>query len=235
MRGRDAFSNAMRTIRRRRIGPDDAERLLATGRIPAHPGLSQLLTAAAAPPQASELAGLPGAVAAFEEAARLDRPVAVSRRRRVLRPLAAAGAVAAMLAGGVAVAAETGNLPGRPVPDRTTVTSAPPEATRPAPSRGPGRTPAAAPQPPSGRPDRTLSPTSPAVTGLCRAWDAQRRNPHGPPMAAGALRELAVAAGGESRIPAFCAALPAASHPPTPSRPAGKGPAKPARPTAKKG
>jgi hypothetical protein len=232
MRGRDAFSNAMRTPRTGRIGPDDAELLLATGRTPAHPELSRLLAAAASPPRARELAGMPAAVAAFEEAAWVDRPVAVPRRRRVLRPLAAAGAVVAMLAGGVAVAAETGNLPGGPVPDRTTATSAPPEATRPAPSRGPSRTPAAAPQPHAGGPDRTPGPAGPTATGLCRAWDAQRRNPNGAPMASEARRGLAAAAGGESRIPAFCAAL---LEPSRPSHPTGKGPARPAPATAKKG
>jgi hypothetical protein len=225
----------MGTPGRPRIGPDDAERLLTTGRDAAHPGLSRLLAAAAAPPRPGELAGLRAAVAAFEEAGRYERPAATPRRRRALRPLAAAAALAAMLAGGVAVAAETGNLPGRPVTDHSApVTGAPPETTtRPAPSHSGTAT---APQPPGDR-GRTLSPTSPAVAGLCRAWDAHRRNPRKDPITAEAMRDLVAAAGGEDRIPAYCAAVLArpGTHQPTPSHPTGKPAAKPTPSTARKG
>ncbi|MGN9909648.1 hypothetical protein ACTMTJ_19055 [Phytohabitans sp. LJ34] len=228
----------MGTPRGPRIGPDDAERLLTTGRDAAHPGLSRLLTAAAAAPRPGELAGLRAAVAAFEQAGPAARPTVVPRRRRAVRPLAAAAALAAMLAGGVAVAAETGNLPGGPVTERSTpATGAPPESTRPAPERGPSGTPTA-PSPPAER-GRTVSPTRPAPTvhGLCQAWEAQRRNPNGAPMAAEAMRDLAAAAGGENRIPAFCATVLArpGTHPPTPSHPGGKAPGKPTPSPAKKG
>jgi hypothetical protein len=53
-------------------------------------------------------------------------------------------------------------------------------------------------------------------------------------MAAEARRDLVAAAGGEDRIPAFCAAV-LGGPPPTPSHPAGKSPTKPAPTTAKKG
>jgi len=233
MRGRDAFSNAMGTSRRRRIGPGDAERLLATGRDPAYPELTLLLTVTAGPPQPSELAGLPGAVAAFEAAGRVARPTAVPRRRRVLRPLATAAAVVAMLAGGVAVAAETGNLPGDPATSPPPATGGPPNTPRATLSHRPSGAPTA--PPPSGDHGRTLSPASPAVAGLCRAWEAQRRNPRGVPMTSEAMRDLVAAAGGEARIAAFCAALLPASHPPTPSHPAGKGPGRPTPSKGKKG
>ncbi|BCB76852.1 hypothetical protein GCM10022251_48900 [Phytohabitans flavus] len=234
----------MRTPRKSRLGRGTAERLLSTARDPAFPELSLLLAAASAPPQPHEPAGLDAALAAFHEAGRVGRSV-VAPRRRLLRPLAAAAALATMLAGGVAVAAETGNLPGvggTPTegPTATATAGAAPEGTRAAPGRS--GIPSVSPTP--GGHGRTLSPASPALTGLCRAWDAHRRNPN-QPLKSEAMRDLAEAAGGEARIPAFCAPVltdptaPATARPdtvpPTPSHPAGKGPARPTPSAAKKG
>jgi hypothetical protein len=227
----------MDTSRRRRIGPDDAERLLATGRDPAYPELSRLLGAVAAPPRPRELAGLPAAVAAFEEAGRLARPTVESKRRRALRPLAAAAALAAMLVGGVAVAAETGNLPGgarTPAASGTARADAPPRPTTNgdvAPGHGPSGTPGTT--PPSSDRGRTISPTSPTLAGLCRAWDAHRRNPQKDPVPAEAMRDLTAAAGGEERIPELCA--PVLPRPATPSHPTGKGTGKPTPSPARRG
>lgn len=235
MRGRDAFSNAMRTPRRSRIGPDDAERLLATGRDAAYPGLSRLLTAAAGPPRPGELAGLRAAVAAFEDAGLVTRPAAMPRRRRALRPLAAAAALAAALAGGVAVATETGNLPGggggTPAGEHTATA---PETTRPAPGAGRGGTPSA--PPPTADRGPTVSPTSPTVAGLCQVWDTHRRKTK-EPVPAEVMRDLTAAAGGADRIAAFCATVLAgpATHPPTPSHPTGRPDTKPTPSPAKKG
>lgn len=255
----NAFQSAMRTRRERRLRPETAERLLTTGRDPAFPEFSRLHAAATAPPRPHELAGLDAALAAFREAGRAGRPAATARRR-VLRPFTVAAAAAAVFAGGVAVAAETGNLPGRggtPAGDRSATADPSPRGTRTAPGRG--GTPSAVPTP--GGPGRTLSPTSPAVSGLCRDWDANRRNPNGSPMRAEAMRDLAAAAGGEERIPAFCApalatprsgrptappstappgtapqgTAPPGTVPPTPSHPAGKGPTKPVPSTGRKG
>jgi hypothetical protein len=138
-----------------------------------------------------------------------------------------------MLVGGVAVAAETGNLPGGGWAPNTSSTSrpgTPPNTTGHAtPGNGPSGTPSA----PAGGRGRTISPTSPTVVGLCRAWDTHRRNPHKDPVPAEAMRDLAAAAGGEDRIPQFCASvLPA---PATPSHPAGRGLSKPTPSSAKKG
>jgi hypothetical protein len=234
----------MRTSRKGRLGPDTAERLLTTGRDPAFPELSRLYAAASAPPQRHELVGLDAAVAAFREAGRVGRPAATPRRR-VLRPLAVAAAVTAMFAGGVAVAAETGKLPGgggTPAGgEATTTAGAPASGTGATP--GPSGTPSVLPAPTG--PGRTLSPTSPDAIGLCRAWDTRRRDPDGPPMKAEAVRDLVAAAGGEDRIPAFCAPAlavpsgPAATRPgtvpPTPSHPAGNAPPRPTPSTGRKG
>lgn len=218
---------------------------------PAHPELSRLLAAAAAPARPDELAGLSTAVAAFEEAGR-DTSVSVppvTRRSLLVRPVAAkiAAGVAVVLFGGVALAAETGNLPGgtqqrahelfSPLGVPSPHASASPAATRPPAVE---TTPSRAPSPDNN--GRTLDPTSPAVLGLCRAWQALQNNPNDKPMTAEAFRDLAGAAGGEQRVSAFCgplladdsgrtarppgAATDSGGVKPTPSRPGGTGPAK---------
>ncbi|MDQ7911500.1 hypothetical protein RB614_44155, partial [Phytohabitans sp. ZYX-F-186] len=162
--------------------------------------------------------------------------------------VAAAVAAAATLVGAVALAAETGHLPGAGGPPDTAPASAPgtPPDDPTTAGGGPRGGPAGTPPPGHGH---TLSPTSAAVAGLCRAWDAQRRNPNGTPMRAEAMRDLAAAAGGEDRIPAFCAAVLAAQDgqgtpaatphpgatPPTPGHPTGRGTARPTPTPGKKG
>lgn len=217
----------------------------------AHPELSRLLAAAAAPARPDELAGLSAAAAAFKEASR-DTSVSVApvtRRSLLVRPVAVkiAAGVAVVLLGGVALAAETGNLPsgtqqrahelfsplGVPSPDAGASASTSPTATRPPAGE---TTPSLVPSP--GNNGRTLDPTSPAVLGLCRAWQARQKNPKDKPMTGEAFRDLAAVAGGEERIAAFCAPLladdpgltaptaePGAAQP-TPSHP-GNGHAKP--------
>jgi hypothetical protein len=216
----DTFANAMRMSRRHRIRRDDAERLLAGGHDPERPDLSRLLAAASAPPQPHERAGLDAALAAFDEAGRAERPAtSTPRRRRVLRPVAAAAAVSVLLVGGVAVAAETGYLPGADTPPARE-SPTPGEVPSSAPRTSPGGT-----SGPTGGPGHTASPraTTPAMAKLCRAWE--RRHEKGRSMKPEELRELARAAGGEARIPAFCA--------PPPPQPRGERTATPGPPTAR--
>ncbi|MDQ7905414.1 hypothetical protein RB614_12850 [Phytohabitans sp. ZYX-F-186] len=212
----------MRGSRRNRVRPDEAERLLATGRDPTPPELDRLLAAATAPPRPQELTGLEAALTAFEEAGRDERPAQAPAppRLRMLRPLAAAAAVSVLLVGGVAVAAETGYLPGTdPPPARESLAprDAPPSSA-PAPA-----SPSAASRPATRPPSPSASPSAaaPAVVKLCRTWEDRHRK--GKPMKLEELRELAREAGGEDRIPAFCAPL---------LRPHGKPPVTPGPPTA---
>ena len=64
MRTPRAFLHAMRTRRTHRIGPAEADQLVA-GDHPGHAPLQQLLAAACAPATADELRGEKAAVAAF--------------------------------------------------------------------------------------------------------------------------------------------------------------------------
>jgi hypothetical protein len=197
-------------------------------------------------------------VAAFEAAGRDDRArVATVRVRRVFaRSVAvkAVAAVAVVMFGGTALAAETGNLPGRSQQHAHNLFSAlgvPPPSARATPT-----TPSAAPTTPSAGPGatassggRTATPglTSPATAGLCRSWMARQKKPKHKPLKAEALRKLATAAGGEEHIAAFCTALlgggpagPPTQGPgtvvPTPSHPGnGNGHGKPTPNPHKKG
>jgi hypothetical protein len=207
----DALFHAMRRPRRRRIRPDEAERLLATGPDPEHPELSRLLAAATAPPQPDELTGLDAALAAFEEAGRVERPAPVRRRRRMLRPLAAAAAVSVLLVGGVAVAAETGVLPGTGPPTRESLTPRDVPSSAPGTSSGRAGDPTRTPGPTAS--GQTAAPADKTAVRLCRAWDDRQRK--GKPMKPKDLAELARAAGGEARIPPFCAPLLPPAGPPT--------------------
>jgi hypothetical protein len=235
-----ALRDAMRVRRTPRIGSAEVERLIAgdpTG--PDHDGLAALLAAASAPASPDELAGERAAVArlsaAYRDAGRPVRPRRSTRRTRILSSVRAltvkvTAAAAVLAVGGTAVAAQTGNLPpaaqdrahrifsalGVPAPE----TAAPPVI--PAPS-GPGRTrpPAATPTP---RPGAVAS-ADPAVAGLCRAWQAARENPRGKALPATSRRALAAAAGGQSNVPAFCAARLAGPAPtPDPGTPGRSGP-----------
>ena len=203
----DALFNAMRKPRRRRIGPDEVERMLAAGHDPARPELSRLLAAATAPPHPHELAGLDPALAAFEEAGRTRRPVPAKNRWRMLRPLAAATATAAVLVGGVAMAAEVGYLPGTdrpPAHERLGPRDTPPPApTHASPSPGAGHSSAPPHTSAPPRTPRSESPDPKVADRLCRTWDDRRRKNR--PMKPKDLRELSGLAGGEDRIPGYCA------------------------------
>jgi hypothetical protein len=218
-----ALQSAMRTRNTRRIGPTEADRLVA-GHPPGpdHRGLGVLLDAATAPPSVEELAGETAAMARFVLAYRgaAAKPPArnrvwVPRSARMVAIKVAAG-VAVLAAGGTAVAAETGNLPagvqqffsalGVPAP----VGGPQPTAT----GAGPARSSGSASPSPTAAPSRVAASTRPAeatALGLCRAWDAARADPHGRAMAAASRQALAAAAGGEKEITDFCTSLLATS------------------------
>jgi hypothetical protein len=189
--------------------------LLATGRDPEHPELSRLLAAATAPPRPDELTGLDAALAAFEEAGRILQPAPAPRRQRMLRPLAAAAAVSVLLVGGVAVAAETGVLPGTGPPARESLTPREEPSSAPGTSRGRASDPTRTPGPTAG--GQSAAPADRTAIRLCRTWDDRQRK--GKPMKPEDLAELARTAGGEARIPAFCAPLLRPAGPPS-ARPA---------------
>jgi hypothetical protein len=188
--------------RNRRMDRDSAERLL--GGDPAASGdLAELLVAAATPAPAGVVAGEDAAMAAFRAARGepLRHP-----HRSMLRPTAArllVAKIAALVvvvlgAGGVAVAATTGELPSllRMRPATAPGTGGTAGHPRPAPSPTP---------PSSGRPGQ--SPTDPEKTadlhGLCTAYAAGQNHLLDTP----AFDRLIAAAGGVPRVAAYCSAL----------------------------
>jgi hypothetical protein len=224
----DALSDTMRTWRTGRIGLPEADRLVSGEPVtPEHNGLSTLLSAAAAPPFVEELADERAAVTGFTRA----RPGAVATtmpvgRRRAWIPrstgtiaVKVAAGVAVLVTGGTAFAAATGSLPaglqqhaqdlfsplGVPAPGADARASG--AATGGVASSGP----------PSGGPtagagDRSPVPADAGALGLCQAWEAAQKNPHGKAMTPELRRALTAAADGESGIPGFCAKV-LADHP----------------------
>jgi hypothetical protein len=187
------------------------------------PALAQLVAAARAPAQPSELAGEDAVAAAFREA----RTAAAPRRtpRTVARVLAvkiAAGA-AVLAAGGYAVAAATGAVPSpRFGPDRLPVPAATMPATDTSPTGGPTTPTGTATEPPAatatephaGTPGPGGRPAE-SYAGLCRAYL------EAPPAAAArlldtpAMRDVVAAAGGKQRVHEFCTSAAAPSHRPS--------------------
>jgi hypothetical protein len=246
MRLWDALLDAMRTVRTprlRRIGAREAERLLTGWPTGAdRHELRRVLNAVAAPAQPGELAGEAAVVAAFARAHLAPGP-AQPPRRRVLGPaltravaLKVLVGVAVLSVGGTAVAAGSGRLPtglqrqahdlfaplGVPAP-----ASPPSEGRHGGTSRGAGNGPTLPATVPG--PDGTPGPDASAGTplSLCRAYALSQKNKN-KPMDAASLRALAVDAGGEANIPAYCAAVlagtPGAGSSPGPSndRPTGQ-------------
>ncbi|MCR3748136.1 hypothetical protein LX88_002074 [Lentzea californiensis] len=107
--------------------------------------------------------------------------------------------VAVLTAGGIALAAAAGTLPGQQreepaAPAGTTVVSTT-SATTAAPSKGPEQ-----------KPDNSASP-SPSLKGLCQAYTAGAGSEHGKAHNNPAFSALITAAGGAERVPGFCADL----------------------------
>ena len=215
------------------LDEETVERLLS-GDLPSSqvpPGYAQvaaLLAATTAEPTPEELAGRSGVLAELRAVTRPRR--AGTHARRAARPtkrrwagLAAVALVGALLTGGVAVAA-TGNLPA-PVRDvaRSILGGAggdlePATPTRPDPRAAPdASSPASAgtvagpkgPLPtgstvPGSSPKGAGPVAEPNRERLCKAYLASQDKDHGMKMDAAAFERLAEAAGGESRIPAYC-------------------------------
>ncbi|MEV6713379.1 hypothetical protein AB0M48_15210 [Lentzea sp. NPDC051208] len=198
----------MSTHRSRRIDRRTAEQLLRTapGQLPVagHDRLSDLLAAAGAPARDQELAGEQAAMAAFRDA-RLA-PAPQRWRPRMLKAALAnllavkIAGVAALTAGGIALAAAAGTLPGQQreeptTPAGTTTVVSTTSATTAATSKGPEQ-----------KPDNSASP-SPSLKGLCQAYTAGAGSEHGKSHDNPAFSALITAAGGAERVPGFCADL----------------------------
>jgi hypothetical protein len=228
------------------LDEETVERLLA-GDLPpsqAPPGYARvaaLLAATAAPPTPEELSGQAEVLAELRAVTRTRRAGAHTRRaarppRRRWAGLAAAALVGALVTGGAAAAA-TGHLPG-PMGDVArsvlgTVGGDPGPATPTQPD----------PQPTPAASGATAGPKGPLATGstahgagpkgagalaepnkegLCKAYLASQDKQHGKKMDATAFERLAEAAGGESRIPAYCEGTqPGASKPKDEKQPSG--------------
>jgi hypothetical protein len=207
------------------LDEETVERLLAGELSPAqvppeYAGVAALLAATAAAPSQEELAGQAAALAELRAvtSARAAAARRVTRPRRRRRIGLAAVAVAGALATGGAAAAATGNLP-EPVRKATRsilvavggaepATSVPLPASTARPQDG-GR--AGQPPAPAGASARTLGTTgsaaSPDLKGLCRAYLAGQGAQNGKKLDATAFQALALAAGGEGKVQAYCQRL----------------------------
>jgi hypothetical protein len=175
----------------RPLSADDAERLLGGHPVTVRHAqrLAQRLAAAAAPGFPGELAGEDTATTAFRAAVGTNPALLPGRRTmtksavvaKLLTLKAAAVAVAAVSAGGVALAASTNVLP-------NPFTNNPGHST-PAPSHGSG-------------PDATPSPS---LIGLCTAYLAGAGSDHGKALESPAFTALITAAGGKDQVDAYCA------------------------------
>jgi hypothetical protein len=219
------------------LDEETVERLLAgdlppSQAPPAYARVAALLAATTAEPTPQELAGRPEVLAELRAATRIRRGGAHARRavrpqRRRWAGLAAVALVGALVTGGAAAAA-TGNLPG-PVgdaarsilgtiggdPGTATPThpdaqpapaaSSPASAGVPAGPKGPLQTGSTA---AGSGPNGAAGPTAvPDREGLCKAYLASLDKETGKKMKAAAFERLIEAAGGESRIPAYCVGI----------------------------
>ena len=192
---------------------------------PGYARVAALLAATTAEPTPEELARHSEVLAELRAVTRPRRAgahtprVARSPRRRRWAALAAVALVGALVTGGVAVAAAGtfpaqvrnvarsilgtagGDLgpatPTRPDPQAAPEVSSPASAGTAAGPKGPLPTGSNVPgfSPKGAGPDRE---------GLCKAYLASRDKAYGKKMDAAAFKRLADAAGGESRIPAYC-------------------------------
>ncbi|MFF5259250.1 hypothetical protein ACFY4C_09925 [Actinomadura viridis] len=192
------------------MSPDAAERLLdgASGDPWTTPEpLVGLLAAASAPARDGELDGEEAAVAAFHTASsRSARAAREAGRRRsgLTRLLPVRVAVVALAttaaAGGVAVAGHVNGLPLGPLSSKQTPSSSG------GPLGGSGTSLSPDGTPPDGR-AASPSATPPAMAGLCRAYLAADPSDRARELDRPSLRALVEAAGGASKVPAYCAAL----------------------------
>jgi hypothetical protein len=200
-----ALLHAMRTRRIHRVGPAEADRLVA-GDLPGPElaALRRLLDAATAPAAASELTGEKAAVAAFR--AHRTRAARAARRPARMRVgvVTVATGLALLVLGGTAAAARTGNLPAGAQQHAHRLISA---LGVPAPRTGPlpaHPTPSSSPRPSSSRSAGASPSPSLDVTALswCEAW---RGGPGRSPLNRENRGRLESAAGGAAGVPRFCA------------------------------
>jgi len=191
-------------IRTRRIPAATAERLLtgAAGHGTDHryDRLAAVLAASAAPARPAELAGRERALAGFRTATShpalpLRRPSVIKiALLKLLTVKAAAVAAVAVGAGGVALAASTGTLPG-------SLGSGHANQAAPAASHAKPR-----PSAPDRDPGGNASP-SPSLVGLCRAYTAGAGSEHGKALDNPAFGALIAAAGGRDKVDGYCAGV----------------------------
>ena len=215
------------------LDDDTVERLL-TGDLPpdqapsGYAEVARLLAAAAAAPSPGELAGQAAVLAELRAVTRArppatttPRPAATGRRRRRTE-LAVVVVAGALAAGGVAGAA-TGHLPGQVREAARTILATgggePPASTRTGPrpppvtgtggAAGPAREGSRPGAATGGRPGPAAAgpAASPNLEGLCQAFRSGNGAEQGGKLDAIALEALARAAGGQDKVPAYCAAL----------------------------
>jgi hypothetical protein len=225
------------------LSRDALEQLLADGPFD-DPRLSELISAATAPAQPGELAGLDGAIAAFQSTP-VDQ-AAARRRRVVLKTFASgvlgtkvlAGAVSAAAVGGVALAAGAGHIGRSAAPQGVAATHASPTAGATdsgPPTRSTTATSFASSTPkathpakhtttstPAVHPRATkagLSAPSPALAGLCIAWKAHETHAdsQGQWKTRSAFSVLIKAAGSTSAVDRYCTTLLATRPKPQPT------------------
>jgi hypothetical protein len=184
-----------------RIDQFTAQRLLR-GETADPDRLAELLATAAAPAARGELAGEEAAVAAFREA-HLG-PVVQLRRQSVIKTAlaklltlkVAAAALTVTAAGGVALAAGTGNLPqalggaassSHPTPTRDAKAQHTPKDT-------------------AAHDGHSASP-SPSLVGLCHAYQAGVGDSPGKALGNPAFTHLITVAGGKDAVAAYCTNL----------------------------
>jgi hypothetical protein len=189
-----------------------------------HPPLAALLTAAAAPGRPDELAGEQASLAAFRTAQLnpVPRPRGFSSVKTAamkVLTIKAVAIVAAMTAGGVAVAAGTGTLP-NPLARRAPAVSSglsPADATprQSLAEREPDATDLAKSPRHSKSPEASKSP-SPSMVGLCHAYSTGTKDKRGRILEDKALaklldnpafKSLINSAGGKDKVDRFCRAV----------------------------
>jgi hypothetical protein len=197
------------------LDPFAVDRLLAdpdTARDAAEQDLATLFAALRAPAEPHELAREREHLAAFAAARALGPLATTTRRSSVLtsflatKTAVAAAAVAAVTAAGAA-GAYTGSLPDRLQNVAHDTLGAPAGNAK---SQRPDKTPKPDPSPSRSNRDGSVDATGSAAHGLCTAFAAG-----GLATTSTAYGSLAEAAGGASRIEAYCAAVPAPGEPST--------------------
>jgi hypothetical protein len=220
----------MSTRENRRIDRRTVERMLDGDPFDAadrHPALAGLLVAAAVPGRPAELGSEQACVAGFR-AAHLA-PVPQTRRLSMIKTAVlklltvkvVIAACATTAAGGVALAASTGNLP-NPLDKHGSAGSSrmgtAPDSEKSKSSHGGDRDDdgkngknakdgnGGTDGKPGNGPDASHAP-SPSLVGLCHAYDSGNKAEHGKALDNPAFTVLITTAGGRDKVDAFCAAL----------------------------